>query len=113
MTYGHDNSDSYGTAADHIISVASRRAGQGMAAALETAGAAGQGVAAVIDSFQEAGASVLQSAMSLLPGQAVTGGRRMDEGQDGDRSEAGVRRKRKYKKPMDHSAWLPINKPTA
>ena len=95
----HDNSDSYGTAAGNIISVASRRAGQG--------------VAAVIDSFQEAGASVLQSAMSLLPGEAVTGGRRIDESLDGDRSEAGVRRKRKHKKPMDFSAWLPINRPTA
>ena len=71
----HDNSDSYGTAAGNIISVASRRAGQG--------------VAAVIDSFQEAGASVLQSAMSLLPGEAVTGGRRMLQRPGGGRMGPG------------------------
>ena len=105
----HDNSDSYGTAAGNIISVASRRAGQGVAAAIETAGAAGQEVAAVIDSFQEAGASVLQSVL-----QGVTGVRRMDEGGlENDTSESGHRKRRKYKKPMDFSAWLPINKPIA
>ena len=84
----HDNSlgDSYGTGAGSVFSVAGRRAGEGVAVA-----------AAALDSLQTA---ALDSLMALLPRGSS---RRSGRGQ-----ERGGRRRR----PMDNSAWVPIDGPS-
>ena len=81
----HDNSlgDSYG--AGSVFSVAGRRAGEGVAVA-----------AAALDSLQTA---ALDSLMALLPrGSSRRSGRGQERG----------RRSR----PMDNSAWVPIDGPS-
>ena len=87
----HDNSlDSYGTAAGSVFSVAGRRAGQGVAEGVKVA-------AAAIDSLQTAAMDSLQGVMAWLP----QGNRRSGSGSGTARS-----------RPMDHSAWVPIDGPS-
>ena len=73
--------DSYGAGSADMFSVAGRRAEEGVAAVR----AAGEGVAAAVD-------TMLAGAMTWLPGD-----------------QAGERRGRR--RVMDHSAWMPIDKP--
>ena len=91
----HDNSlgdgygDSYGTAAGSVFSVAGRRAGQGVAVA-----------AAALDSLQTAALGSLQEAgAAVMAMMAPQGSRR-----SGRRDRGG--------RPMDHSAWTPIDGPS-
>ena len=90
----HDNSlgDSYGTAAGSVFSVAGRRAGEGVAEGVKVAAAAIDSLqTAAMDSLQEAGAAV----MAWLPRGA-------------NRRSGGARGSR----PMDHSTWVPIDRPS-
>ena len=86
----HDNSlgDSYGTAAGSVFSVAGRRAGEGVAVA-----------AAAIDSLQTAALDSLQEVMAWLPQRS---NRRSGRGEERGRRS----------RPMDTSAWLPIDGPS-
>ena len=91
----HDNSlgDSYGTAAGSVFSVAGRRAGEGVAEGVKVAAAAIDSLqTAAMDSLQGAGAAV----MAWLPRGAIR------------RSGSSARGSR----PMDHSAWVPIDRPS-
>ena len=85
----HDNSlgDSYGTAAGSVFSVAGRRAGEGVAVA-----------AAAIDSLQTAALDSLQEVMAWLP--------------RGSTRRSGRQEERRGSRPMDTSAWLPIDGPS-